>query len=136
MLTGDLLGHLLPSLSTRDSRVDKRTDGTLFYSNVGIGQLIVAPAYKLRPGDDPVVRRIPSDVRRRILELEPVSHQSRPVLPRSGVPLSVQPIFLLMDLIIVLNAWNLVAQQCHRIELQHWGIEGAYNGETTEVNYA
>jgi Carboxypeptidase regulatory-like domain len=70
--------------------VNRRADGTLFYQNIGIGQLVVAPAYKLlRPGDDPVVRRIPTEVRRRILELDPFITNLDQFFPDSGAPLSV-----------------------------------------------
>jgi hypothetical protein len=69
--------------------VNKRADQTLLYSSIGIDQLIVAPAYKLlRPFDDPIISSIPSEVRRRLLELDPFIHNLDQFFPDTGAPLS------------------------------------------------
>jgi hypothetical protein len=56
--------------------VTQRLDGSaLFYSPIGIEQLILVSAHKLlRPGDDPVINAIPAETRRRILALDPFIH--------------------------------------------------------------
>jgi Carboxypeptidase regulatory-like domain len=69
--------------------VDRRADGTLFYSNTGMDQLVVVPAYKLlRPGNDPVVLGIPADVRRRVLALDPFITNLDRFFPDAGAPLA------------------------------------------------
>lgn len=68
--------------------VSRRADGTLFYANKSMDQIVVVPAYKmLRPGADEIVATIPDDVRRRILEMDPFLQNLNLFFPDSGAAL-------------------------------------------------
>ncbi len=70
--------------------VSRKADGTLFYTTTNVQQLIVVPAYKLlRPAGDPIVEKLPDDVRQQILDLDPFLTNLDQFFPDSGAPLLV-----------------------------------------------
>src|ERR1041385_6735089 len=64
----------------------QQAKGTIFYSLKTIRQILLIPAWKLlRPGDDPIAKRIPSAARKEMLKLDPFITSLDKFFPDSGV---------------------------------------------------
>jgi hypothetical protein len=67
----------------------QRAKGTIFYSMKAIRQVILVPAWRLlRPDQDPIAKRIPSDTRRELLKLDPFIKNLDKFFPDSGADLN------------------------------------------------
>jgi hypothetical protein len=84
------LGDIFVILVNPSFAASRRADGTILYSLQQIEQVLLIPAYKLlRPDGDPIAGAVPSDVRQRLLQLDPFLHNLDRFFPDSGDDLAV-----------------------------------------------
>jgi hypothetical protein len=83
------LGDIFVILVNPTFAASRRADGTILYALKGIQQVLAIPAWKLlRPGGDPIASVVPADVRRRLLELDPLIRHLDLFFPDSGADLA------------------------------------------------